>query len=65
MRDPDRKTIDMLDGSAVPESQNYLGNDQVRLQLFNVQVNQTKEEITVDDSFDDGVSRKTITFLSL
>jgi len=33
--------------------QNYLGNDHLRLQTFNVQVNQSKEEITVDDSFED------------
>merc|ERR1712131_484349 len=33
--------------------QSYLGTDQLRLQTFNVQVNQSKEEITVDDSFED------------
>ena len=36
--------------------QSYLGTDQLRLQTFNVQVNQSKEEITVDDSFEDRVS---------
>lgn len=39
--------------TVVARGQSYLGTDHVRLQSFNVQVNQSKEEITVDDSFED------------
>ena len=42
--------------SRTPEIQSYLGNSQLHLNAFNVQVTQQKEEISVDDSFDDRVS---------
>ena len=42
--------------SRAPEIQSYLGNSQLHLNAFNVQVSQQKEEISVDDSFDDRVS---------
>ena len=46
--------------------QSYLGTDNLRLQSFNVQVNQSKEEITVDDSFEDTVRFfKILDFLKL
>merc|ERR1719394_1540233 len=49
--------------SRAPEIQSYLGNSQLHLNAFNVQVSQQKEEISVDDSFDD--RGFTHTFLAL